>query len=450
MIKIRRGLDVPIRGAPDPAIVPGTGVREVALLGDDYVGMKPTLHVEVGDRVKLGQVLFEDKKTPGVRYTSPGSGKVTAIHRGAKRKFESIVIGLGGHDEESFESYSSIPSRDDVRRNLVASGLWTSLRTRPFSRVPSPESVPHSIFVTAIDTRPLSADPVTVLEGLGGRRDELANGLEALSRLTDGPVYLCRPPGASIPGEGVEKVSVREFAGPHPAGLAGTHIHFVDPVSERKTVWHVNYQDVVAIGHLFLTGRLFVERVVALGGPPVRSPTLVRTRIGARVSDLLEGRLPAIADGSLRIVSGSLLDGRIAKGVYGFLGRYHLQISAISEARSRPFLDWLRPGFDKFSVRPVFASALLRRGRRFAFTTSSEGEPGPIIPIGSYERVMPLDLLPTALLKAIVVGDTERAQKLGCLELDEEDLALCGFVCPGKNDFGPSLRKVLAVIEKEG
>jgi Na+-transporting NADH:ubiquinone oxidoreductase subunit A len=448
MIKMRRGLDIPITGAPRQTILTTLGVRHVALLGDDYVGMKPTMRVGVGDSVKLGQVLFSDKKTPGVHYTSPGAGKVVAIHRGAKRKLESIVIALGSKDEETFESFSSVPNRESVRRNLVASGLWTALRSRPFGRVPSPESLPHSIFVTAIDTRPLAADPVKVLESLGGKREEFVWGLEALSRLTEGTVYLCRRPGASIPGDNIGNVSVQEFSGPHPAGLPGTHIHFLDPVSVRKTVWHVNYQDVIAIGHLFLTGRLWVERVVALSGPPLVSPALVRARIGASTSELLAGQLSG-EDEAVRVVSGSVLDGRTAEGILGFLGRYHLQISAIANARERGFLGWLRPGLDKFSIKPVFASAL-SRGRRFPLTTSSEGDPGPIFPIGSYEKVMPLDLLPTPLLKAIVVGDTERARALGALELDEEDLALCGFVCPGKNEFGPRLRAVLNAIEKEG
>ena len=445
-MKLRRGLDVPIAGVPDQKVIAGSKVRKVALLGDDYVGMRPTMHVELGDRVRLGQLLFSDKNTEGVRYTSPGSGKVLAIHRGARRKFESIVIGLEGDDEESFESFSNVPGRDAVRSNLVESGLWTALRTRPFGRVPLPGSAPHSIFVTAIDTRPLAADPAAVLESLG-KGGEFVRGLEVLSRLTDGRVYLCRRPGASIPGEGVGSVSIQEFAGPHPAGLPGTHIHFLDPVSERKTVWYVNYQDVVAMGHLFLTGRLWVERVVALGGPPVQMPALVRSRIGADTDGILAGRLE---EGPVRIVSGSVLDGRTAVSPRAFLGRYHLQVSALADRKERELLGWLRPGLDKFSAMPVFASALVRRRRPFAFTTSSEGAHGPILPVGGYEKVMPLDLLPTSLLKAIAVGDLERAQALGCLEVEEEDLALCGFVCPGKNDFGPALRDVLNAMEKEG
>lgn len=444
MIQIRRGLDLPIAGSPSAAIEPGPSVRQVALLGDDYVGMRPTMEVQVGDRVKLGQVLFTDKKTPGVRYTSPGSGRVSAIHRGAKRKLESVVIALDGDAQESFGPFRGVPDRDGVRDALVASGLWTALRTRPFGRVPPPDSVPHSIFVTAIESRPLAADPAVVLDGQG---DEFERGLQVLAQLTDGPIHLCQRRGAVIPGGNRERVSVHEFDGPHPAGLPGTHIHFVEPVSEKRTVWHVGYQDVLAVGHLFATGRLSVERIVSLAGPSVERPCLVRTRLGASTDDLLSGRLRGDAT---RVVSGSVLDGRTAAGGTAFLGRYHLQVSVISDERRRPFLGWLGPGWGKFSIQPAFASALGGSGRRFDFTTSAAGDPRAIVPIGSYEKVMPLDLLATALLKAIVVGDTEHAQALGCLELEEEDLALCSFACPGKTDFGPHLRDVLERIEKEG
>jgi Na+-transporting NADH:ubiquinone oxidoreductase subunit A len=452
MIRIRKGLDVPIAGAPEQRIEPGPGIHSVALLGDDYVGMKPTMEVQVGDRVALGQLLFSDKKTPGVRYTSPGSGRVTAIHRGAKRKFESIAIALEGSEQKSFRRFPGIPDRDAVRQNLVESGMWTALRARPFGRVPPPDSAPHSLFVTAIDTNPLAADPAVVLEGRG---DDFARGLEVLSRLTDGPIHLCQRPGAPIPGGDGDRIFVHEFGGPHPAGLPGTHIHFLDPVSEKKTVWHVGYQDVLAIGHLFRTGHLDVERVIALGGPAVARPRLVRTRIGASVEDLTSGQLDEPASGSfekipVRVVSGSLLSGRNAVGVCAHLGRHHLQVSALSEENSRRFLGWLGLGWRRFSIQPAFLSAFGGRGRRFALTTTSHGEPRAIVPLGGYEKVMPLDLSPTALLKSVSVGDTERAQALGCLELDEEDLALCSFVCPGKSDFGSSLRGVLDTIEKEG
>ena len=443
-IKVKKGLDLPITGAPEQTIEEGEAVTQVAVIGSDYNGMRPTMAVKEGDDVALGQLLFEDKKTPGVRYTSPGSGKVVAVNRGAKRALQSVVIALSGDAEERFEQFSEIApdqlSREQVRDKLVASGLWTALRTRPFSKVPSPESTPHSLFVTAIDTNPLSADPQVVL---AGHEADFTLGVQLLSKLSDGPTYLCKAPGASINGSGGQEV---EFAGPHPAGLPGTHIHFVDPVGANKTVWNINYQDVIAVGKLFSTHRLSVERTIALAGPQVERPRLIRTRVGAQLSELTGGQLRA---GENRIISGSVLSGRAAAGPFDFLGRYHLQVSVLAEGREREFLGWQKPGVDKFSVKNVFASKLFP-GKLFNFTTSTEGSDRALVPISSYEGVMPLDVGPTFLLRSLITGDTEQAQLLGALELDEEDLGLCSFVCPGKHEFGPLLRKNLEQIELEG
>jgi Na+-transporting NADH:ubiquinone oxidoreductase subunit A len=445
LIRVRRGLDLPIQGKPEQRIEDGAAVRHVALVGDDYVGMKPTMAVNEGDSVALGQLLFEDKTTPGVRYTSPGAGKVVAVNRGAKRKFESVVIRLEGSDEKTFSSASDLGAltRSKVRETLVESGLWTAFRTRPFSRVPAPDAAPHSIFVTALDTRPLAGDPTVVLQG---NEDDFERGLALLPHLTDGTVWLCRRPGAPIPTGQVERVEVEEFAGPHPAGLPGTHIHMLEPVSEKRTAWSVDYQDVLAMGRLFRTGRLSVERVVALGGPVVRRPRLLRTRLGASVEELVAHEGGADQP---RWIAGSVLHGRTAEGPHAYLGRYHLQISGLGVQPTRPFLGWLGPGFSTYSRLPIFASAVVP-GKRFAFNTDAHGDPRAIVPIGVFEKVMPLDLVPTALLKSLMVGDAERAQELGCLELDEEDLALCAFVDPGKGDFGAALRRVLTNIEKEG
>ncbi|MDJ0810374.1 MAG: Na(+)-translocating NADH-quinone reductase subunit A [Desulfobacterales bacterium] len=448
MIKIRKGLDLPIAGAPSGDIDDAPPVSRVALVGDDYVGMKPKMLVQVGDAVKLGQVLFEDKKTPGVQYTSPGSGKVVAVNRGAKRKFESIAIELAGEEEESFPFFDATElddlDREKIQNLLVQSGMWTALRTRPYSKVPVPGTSPHSIFVTAMDTEPLAADPVPII---AQRAEDFQNGLKILSRLTDGKVYVCQRPGADVPIDGAAEVSVQAFAGPHPAGLAGTHIHFLDPVSDQKTVWSINYQDVIAMGRLATTGRLEMERVVSLAGPVVKNPRLIRTRVGAAIDELVAGELN---QDSVRLISGSVLSGRQASGGYAFLGRTHLQISAIAEGRPREFLGWALAGFNRFSVRRLYASALLGRGRKMAFSSSAEGSPRAMVPIGSYEKVMPLDIDPPYFLRALIVGDSEKAQELGCLELDEEDLALCTFVCPGKYNYGPLLRDVLTHIEKEG
>ena len=445
MIKIKRGLDLPLAGAPEQRIEPARAVRSVAVLGCDYHGMKPTMAVQVGDRVKLGQVLFSDKKNPGVHFTAPGAGVVSAIHRGEQRVLQSVVIDLEGDGAVEFARYDAVqlPALDPqaVRDNLQQSGLWTALRTRPFSKVPAVDAVPSSIFVTAIDTHPLAADPAVVI---GERPADFANGLAVLARL--GKVHLCKASGVGLSGEVQANVQPHEFAGPHPAGLAGTHIHFLDPVSAGKSVWQIGYQDVIAIGALFSRGQLDVTRVVALGGPVVDKPRLLRTRLGASLEELTAGELQA---GSNRVISGSVLGGRTSRCAFAFLGRYHVQVSCLHEGRERELLHYLRAGVNKHSVLNIFVSKLMG-GRKLAMDTSTNGSPRAMVPVGNYEAVMPLDILPTQLLRYLIVGDTEMAQKLGCLELDEEDLALCTYVCAGKYEYGPILRDNLARIEKEG
>jgi Na+-transporting NADH:ubiquinone oxidoreductase subunit A len=445
MINIKRGLDLPIVGAPTQRIEAGRPVRSVAVIGFDYPTMKPTMAVQVGDRVKLGQILFSDKKSEGVHYTAPGAGVVSAVHRGEKRVLQSVVIDLEGDDEITFASYSSDQleglSSEQVRENLQQSGLWTALRTRPFSKVPAVDAVPNSIFVTAIDTHPLAADPAVIITE---QAEAFEAGLKVLGNLAK--VFLCKAPDASLPGESLAKVQVEAFSGPHPAGLAGTHIHFLDPVSASKSVWTIGYQDVIAVGKLFTSGRLWVERVVALGGPVVENPRLVRTRLGANLDELTAGELQP---GANRVVSGSLLGGRTAHGAFAYLGRYHQQVSCLREGKEREMLHYMRAGVEKHSILNIYISKLMG-GKKFAFSTSTNGSPRAMVPVGNYEEVMPLDVLPTQLLRALIVGDTEVAQKLGCLELDEEDLALCTYVCAGKYEYGPILRDNLTRIEKEG
>jgi Na+-transporting NADH:ubiquinone oxidoreductase subunit A len=294
-----------------------------------------------------------------------------------------------------------------------------------------------------MDTNPLAADPAVVING---NEQCFKNGLLVLTRFLEGTVYLCKAEGAAIPQDDLDTLIVSEFSGPHPAGLSGTHIHFLDPVNRKKSVWSINYQDVIAIGHLFTTGKLLVDRVIALAGPQVERPRLVRTRLGASIAELVEDELKA---GENRIVSGSLLCGRHAAGEQAYLGRYHQQVSVIREGREQEFIAWLKPGKEKFSVFNLFSSKLAK-GKRFGFSTTTAGDARPMVPVGTYEVVMPLDILPTPLLRALIVGDIETAEALGCLELDEEDLALCTYVCPGKYDYGQLLRESLNRILKEG
>jgi Na+-transporting NADH:ubiquinone oxidoreductase subunit A len=403
--------------------------------------------VAPGDRLALGQPLFEDKKNPGVRTTAPGTGRVIELHRGERRALISAVIELEERADERirFTAYTGRAPDTlgdaEVRALLIEAGLWDAFRMRPFSRVPAPDARPAAIFITATDTRPHAPPPALVLaERLGDFR----NGLTALTTLTDGPVFLCQSADASYDVPAGVQVAV--FEGPHPSGNAGWHIHRLMPVSHERVVWSVGYQDVAAIGHLFATGELDVSRVISLAGPGAMNPRLLRTRRGASLEDLTRGE---VRPGAQRIISGSVLDGRAVTGPGdAFLGRHHLQVSVLPEAGDREMFGYIAPGLEKFSVTNTVLGAL-RGSHRFALNTSTNGSPRAMVPIGSYERVMPFDMLPTFLLRALITKDDVRAADLGALELDEDDIALCTYVCPGKYEYGPLLRSALERIEKE-
>lgn len=416
-------------------------------MGPDTVDLKPGMLVAVGDSVKLGQALFSDKQNPGVQFTSPGAGTVAAINRGERRVLQSVVINLDGDEEEQFTAYPPNDlqniSRQDVRDNLLASGLWTAFRTRPFSKIPRPDDVPAAIFVTAIDTNPLAADPEVVIQREG---EAFLQGLCVIAALTDGTIHVCTAPDSSITCSDSGDIQHSQFAGPHPAGLAGTHIHLLDPVNEGRVAWHIGYQDVIAVGKLFTTGRLSVDRIVSLSGPSVSKPRLIATRLGANTTELVDGEL---SDSDVRVVSGSVLSGHRAAGWAVWLGRYDNQITVLKEGSPREFLSFMRPGIGKYSFTRGFVGNLFGSGG-YSLTTSQNGSPRAMVSIGSFEAVMPLDILPTPLLKALLVRDTDSARDLGCLELDEDDLALCSFVCNGKYDYGRHLRKSLYEIEVNG
>lgn len=447
MIRIRKGLDLPIAGAPVQVVEEARPVRFAAVLGHDYVGMRPTMAVREGDRVKRGGVLFTDKKNEGVCFTAPVAGRISSINRGAKRALLSVVIEVGEDETESFDAMNpdqiAALDRTAIVARLVDTGLWTALRTRPFSKVPARDQVPHSIFVTAMDSNPLAPD-VAALINL--QAEAFSIGLGVLTKLTEGPVYVCHAHAAQVPVVAGDRLAVETFAGVHPAGLVGTHIHHLDPVSASKTVWHIGAQDVIAIANTLLQGSLWNERIVALGGPGVQRPRLLRTVLGASLEELTAGEL---VNAEQRVISGSVFGGREAAGAEAYLGRYHQQVSVLPEDHERRLFGYLSPGPNLHSVFPVFLSAWLPR-KLLHFSTTSNGSPRAMVPIGTYESVMPLDILATQLLRAVLVEDLEMAAALGCLELDEEDVALCTYACPGKYEYAPALRNVLTLIEKEG
>ncbi len=445
----KHGLGLPITGQPRLELGINEAPESVALLGEESIGLKPTMLVQLGDSVRAGQKLFEDKKNPGVFYTSAFGGTVESVNRGERRAFRSLVITVDHDlDPASFAAYQGkAPSeltRDQVRDLLVESGEWTALRSRPFGRVAAPNSLPDAILVNCMDSQPLAADP---LIAIAGREEDLKAGLEMLAKLTDGPLYVTTEPGVNLDLPQGDQIRPEQFSGPHPAGTCGYQIHRLAPVDRQRTVFYLDAQEAVAIGHLGRTGNLDSHRVISYGGPAATDPRLLRIARGASVTSVTGDGLD---DEQTRTIAGSVLSGRgVADAETAFLGRFDRQISVLSEDRERKFLGWMKPGGNVFSVTNAFASTLTP-GKRFAMTTSTNGSPRAIVPIGLYEKVSPFDFEPTFLLKAIVMEDIERGEELGCLELVEEDVDLWSFVCPGKIDYRHALRSVLTELEKDG
>ncbi len=443
--KLKKGLELPVQGAPDQTIQPGPEFSTVAVLGSDYLGLKPRMLVQEGDEVQRGTPLFCHKDVPDAMMVAPLTGKVVAINRGARRVLQSVVIEVSDANDTGvdFSATGDAESAEGITAKLCASGLWTAFRTRPYSKMPQPGTKPSAIFVTAMDSEPLAGDAAVIIKDAG---EAFAEGLKAVAKLTDGKTYLCQRDGDTLPGADVAGVEPAAFSGPHPAGLAGTHIHFLEPLAGEKLVWTIGYQDIIAIGRLMQTGHLDPNVVVALSGPGARQPRLIRTVMGASTDDLTSDEVNI--EGTARIISGSILSGKLADGPTAFLGRFARQVSIIREDPDQIPMGWIRPMPSKYAVQPVLGSAFAKK--LFAFTSNLNGGRRAMVPTGTFEELMPQDYLPTQLLRALLVMDTDTAQALGALELDEEDLGLVGFACPAKYEYGLALRDCLTKIEKEG
>jgi len=442
--QLRKGLNLPISGAPRAYVDTARAVTSVGVLGADYNGLKPKLAVAEGDKVVAGTPVLSDKTVPQALIVSPVSGRVRAINRGARRKLVSVVIDVDEAEGTpiDFSSVGDAGTREGLVERLCAAGLWTSFRTRPYSKVPMPDSTSAAIYVTAMDTEPLSPDP---LIAINEDAEAFEAGMKAVAALTDGPTYLCHNSDDAVPGGNLEGVEPVGFNGPHPAGLAGTHMHFLTPPQADLFVWTIGYQDVIVIGRLMLKGTYDARCIVSLAGPACKDPRLVRTIAGASLLELAESDLP---DYPVRLISGSVLSGRAGEGPGAYLGRYARQITLIEEDKKQIPMGWIRPMPSKYAVQPVLGSARARR--LFPLTSNLNGGRRAMVPLGTFEELMPQDYLPTQLLRALLVMDTDQAQLLGALELDEEDLGLVGFACPAKYEYGMALRDCLLKIEKEG
>ena len=423
MIKTSKGLNLPISGTPDPIISDTPNVTSVSLLANDFVGMKPTMMVKVGDIVKRGTKLFEDKKNPGIFFTSPAGGTVKDINRGDKRKFLSVEVEVSENEDAEYFEYEN--TSEGLTELLINTGLWNAFRTRPFNRTPKVGSLPDAVFVNACDTNPLSVDPYFIIDQ---DRDDFKNGLEALTRLFSCPIH-CTYQNNNFEIN-VDKINYCQVSGPHPAGLSSTHISQLYPVSINKIAWTINYQDIISLGYLLKNKSLRTHKIIALGGPSVFKPSLISARISGNIDQLTAGKI----DNNSRVVSGSLIYGHASEGIMNYLGFYDSIISTIPDEANDIFLNWLMPGSNLHSKLNVFSSSLLKPNK-FTFNVSLNGGDRAIVPVGSYDEILPMDILVPQLLKALVVGDIEQAVELGMLELAPEDLALASYICPSKYDY---------------
>ena len=429
MIKISKGLDLPISGTPSLTIADEPKCSSVSLLGNDFVGMKPTMMVKVGEKVKAGQKIFEDKKNPGIFYTSPAGGEVKSINRGDKRRFLSIEIEISDNEDFEYFDISQEHGPNEIRQCLISSGTWNVFRTRPFNRTPSIDSSPKALFINCCDTNPLSTDPYNVINQ---DKDLFDEGLKILSSLFDCNIHLCyQNDNFDISNKHIQ---YHQFKGPHPAGLTGTHISKIHPVNLNNSVWSINYQDVMAIGYLKINQKIRTHKIISLGGPSVFEPSLLNVRICGNIDEISAGKIKE----NCRLISGSVLHGHTSEGVMSYLGFYDSQISCLPDEVNEIFMNWLMPGSNLHSKLNVFLSSFIKP-KNFIFNTSIGGGDRAIVPISSYEEVIPMNILVTQLLKALVVGDTEMAIDLGMLELVPEDLALCSYVCPSKYDYASIL-----------
>ncbi len=449
MISVSKGLDIPLKGKPSIEFDTAGSSELVGITGPDFVGMKPSILVKPGDKVKTGQAVFSCKKTDGLIFTAPASGEVVEVVRGARRAFQTLVIKSDGSNEHvSFANYSdsAASSADSIRKLLVESGLWTAFRERPFEKAPSTTGeLANDIFVSVVDTQPVAPDPVAII---GKHKADFDRGLEVLAKLCKRKLYVCaayrNTPALPV---NIPNLVVETVQGPHPVGNVGTQMHFLSPPSMQNKVWHIGYQDVVAVGHLFATGKLFTKRYVGVSGPLAKNPRILETQLGADLRSLV--KTESKEGKPVRAVSGSILNGRAVSEPFHFLGAFHNQLTFLEENDRRELLGWHLPGFRKYSSKGVFVASQLP-GVNFDISTSTHGSPRSLVPFGHFENVCPMDTLPTHLLRALLSKDTDSAQDLGALELGEEDMALFTFVSTGKTDFGPVLRENLDMIEKEG
>lgn len=445
--RITKGKNLKIKGHADKDIKELPFPREVAVQPQDFRNTRVRVVVKEGDKVKAGTVLFYDKAREDVVFLSPVSGTVKAVNRGAKRALLEVVVATDdAKEQESFASFSSEEisklSIEDVKKALLKGGMWPALRQRPFSNIADQTIQPKSIFVKAINTDPLAIDVDYVMQG---QEETFQAGIDALKVLSKGDVHVCTEPDAESKAlTDVKNATTHTFAGPHPAGNVSVHIYKVDKIEKGDFVWYVDAQEVARIGELLLTGSFPAKKIYAVTGEGASSRYYAKTIVGTPLSDFM----PAAELEGKRCLSGSALSGHEV-GAKGFVGFYDSQITILPEGGHRKFLGWLIPGFDTYTLTNTYASAFAPKAE-YSLDTDTNGGERAIVLNHLYDKYLPLDIPVYFLLKAVLANDIDSAEKMGILEVDEEDFALCTFVCPSKVEIGRIIRNGLDAIQKEG
>ena len=437
MIKTKKGLNLPISGNPSTEVDSSTAINSIAVLGSNYVGLKPTMMVDEGDAVLSGQKLFENKRNLGTFVTAPSSGIVKSINRGDKRKFLSVII-------ETDNTLDAIKFDIDHYSNsidfLIDTGALSYFRSRPYNRMPELNTLPSAIFINACDTNPLSIDPHELIKL---DQDLFNKGLHFIKSINSNIKTFCSYQNSNF-DKSIKDVRYSQFSGPHPAGLVGTHIHFLHPVGQNRSVWTISWQEVISLGHLLENKTLRSEKFISIGGPNANDPKILKIKYGSNLLELTAGKILQ----NSRIISGSVLNGHTGEGVMNYLGAFDNQVSVLPDESNDILFNWVMPGLKLHSKLPVFLSSWIKP-KEFKFNVSMNGGNRAIVPVASYQEIMPLNILTTQLLKSLVTFDIELGEKLGVLELAPEDLALASYVCPSKYDYQSILDSNLEKMYEE-
>ena len=441
-IRIKKGLDIKLIGTAEKNTTNSSLSSVYAVQPEDFHGITPKLVAKEGAEVKAGDTLFYDKSDERILFSSPVSGKVSEVIRGARRRVMAVKITADAkqiHKDFGVQDVDKM-SAEEVKNHLFASGCWPFIKQRPYDVVANPDQAPKAIFISAHATAPLAAD----LEyTLADKVQELQTAITAVAKLTEGKVHFSI--GANSIFENLSGVELHRVYGPHPSGNVGTQIAQLDPINKGEFVWVITPQDLVVIGELLLTGKLNLERTIALTGSQFKNPKYIKAIAGASISDLITDNLNV---DNTRIISGNVLSGKQIDAS-GFLGYYDNQITAIPEGDDYEFFGWNKPVFNKISPSRALTFSWLTPNKKYDLNTNTNGEHRAFVVTGTYENVFPLDIYPMQLLKAFMIQDLDEMEALGMYEVAPEDFALTEFVCVSKQPHQKIIREGLDLMLKE-